>query len=230
MRRHGTFRPNLIKLVSSNSHDELVIATNNAFEHYANHKDDISGTLNRLAKSLKGIGPAAASLLLSIHDPQNVVYFSDELYRWLCANGRKVNLKYTIKEYQTLFDEAKIFMSRIKCTTIELEKVAYVLVKDHDSSSKLESKDHAASSKPKEGSKNTTKNPSKCQLIDVTVFEELPVLNETTSAKTRQKKSSQECIPQIEKNKSSENVSLNKENKKTSASNISSSRHKRKKN
>lgn len=110
----------------------MAVTTKNAFEYYATNKFDVSGTLEILSKPLKGIGPAAASLLLSIHDPQNVVYFSDELYKFLCSNGKKVSLKYSFKEYKKLHESAKDFMERIQCTPIELEKVAYVLIKEQE--------------------------------------------------------------------------------------------------
>lgn len=122
------------KLVSSNSNIKLVTATKSAFEHYARNEHDISGTLEMLSKPLKGIGPAAASLLLSIHDPQNVVYFSDELYKFLCNNGKKITLKYSFKEYKNLYKEAEDFRKKIKCTPIELEKAAYVLIKEQEES------------------------------------------------------------------------------------------------
>ncbi|TQS34583.1 hypothetical protein Golomagni_05026 [Golovinomyces magnicellulatus] len=133
---HGTFRPSLRKLVSSNSNDTLTAATKSAFDYYTENKNDIVGTLEKLTKPLKGIGPATGSLLLSIHDPENVVFFSDELYRWLCVDGRKVSLRYTVKEFEKLYEKSKNFMSRIKCTPIELEKVAYVIIIEQELSQK----------------------------------------------------------------------------------------------
>jgi len=85
-----------------------------------------------LSKPLMGIGPATASLLLAVHDPSNVVFFSDELYRWLLHDGKKVSPKYTAKEFEELFSKAKSFMSRIKCTPVELEKAAFVIIKEND--------------------------------------------------------------------------------------------------
>jgi hypothetical protein len=85
-----------------------------------------------LSKPLKGVGPATASLLLAVHDPSSVVFFSDELYRWLLQDGKKVSPKYTAKEFEELFSKAKSFMSRIKCTPIELEKAAFVIIKENE--------------------------------------------------------------------------------------------------
>lgn len=85
-----------------------------------------------MSKPLKGIGPATASLLLAVHDPSNVIFFSDELYRWLLHDGKKVSPKYTAKEFEELFSKAKSFMSRIKCTPIELEKAAFVIIRESE--------------------------------------------------------------------------------------------------
>jgi hypothetical protein len=131
-RRHGTFRPSLPKQVASNSDEKIAAATKDAFQHYADKPDDIAGVLEKLSKPLKGVGPATASLLLSVHDPINVVFFSDELYRWLVADGKKANPKYTAKEFEELFSKAKSFMSRIKCTPIELEKAAFVIIRESE--------------------------------------------------------------------------------------------------
>jgi hypothetical protein len=85
-----------------------------------------------LSKPLKGVGPSTASLLLSIHDPQNVVFFSDELYRWLVTDGKKTTIKYETKEFQELFAKAKAFMTRIKCSPQDLEKVAFTLIQESE--------------------------------------------------------------------------------------------------
>jgi hypothetical protein len=81
---------------------------------------------------LKGIGPATASLILAVHDPEHVIFFSDEAYRWLCANGEKASPKYTIKEFDDLHTKAKTIMARLKVSPIEVEKVAYVVIKENE--------------------------------------------------------------------------------------------------
>jgi hypothetical protein len=50
----------------------------------------------------------------------------------LCADGKKVSPKYTTKEFEEVFNEAKSFMARIKCSPIELEKAAFVLIKESE--------------------------------------------------------------------------------------------------
>jgi len=131
-RRHGIFRPSLPKQVASNSDEKIAAATKDAFQYYGEKPEDISGVLKKLYEPLKGVGQATASLLLAIHDPSNVVFFSDELYRWLCADGKKVSIKYTPQEFEDLFGKAKSFMSRIKCTPIELEMAAFVVIRESD--------------------------------------------------------------------------------------------------
>lgn len=81
---------------------------------------------------MKGIGPATASLLLAVHDPENVIFFSDEVYRWLCADGEKVSPKYTIKEFDEIHGNAKTIMDRLKVSPIEVEKAAFVIIKENE--------------------------------------------------------------------------------------------------
>ena len=83
-------------------------------------------------KPLKGIGPATASLLLAVHDPDHVIFFSDQAYYWLCNDGDKGALKYDINEYEVLAEKAKAFMKRLGVTAIDVEKVAYVLMKEKE--------------------------------------------------------------------------------------------------
>jgi hypothetical protein len=116
------------KQIASNTDESITATLDDAYEHYNANKDDIAGTIEKLRKPLKGVGPATASLLLAVYDPQNVVFFSDELYKWLVDDKAKIG--YTTKEFEELFAKAKAFMSRIKCTPIELEKVAYTLIQE----------------------------------------------------------------------------------------------------
>lgn len=90
--------------------------------------------------TLKGIGPATASLLLSCYDPVKVPFFADEVYRyfhWEEAKnkGWDRKIKYTMKEYKDLFDKVQVLQERLEnesgeqVTAIEIEKMAYVLSK-----------------------------------------------------------------------------------------------------
>lgn len=92
----------------------------------------MAGTLQKLSDPLKGIGPATASLILAVHDPEHVIFFSDEAYRWLCANGEKTSPKYNVKEFDDLHANANALMARLKVTPIEVEKVAFVIIKEKE--------------------------------------------------------------------------------------------------
>src|SRR5690606_15652463 len=69
-----------------------------------------------------------ASLLLSVHDAERVLFFSDEAYYWLCCGGRKEAIKYNKKEYTALGESAKRLMGRLGVRAVDIEKVAYVLM------------------------------------------------------------------------------------------------------
>ncbi|PTB73565.1 hypothetical protein M440DRAFT_1361711, partial [Trichoderma longibrachiatum ATCC 18648] len=131
--RHGKFRPTLMSLVSSNppSSSQTIQF---AIRFYANSKD--AGSAIRMLSELKGIGPATASLLLSVHDADNVLFFSDEAYYWLCCGGKKESIKYTPKEYLALQTEADALMKRLGVSAMDVEKVAYVLMKQPDMTKK----------------------------------------------------------------------------------------------
>ncbi|EFZ03605.1 hypothetical protein X797_004794 [Metarhizium robertsii] len=85
--------------------------------------------LDALTK-LRGVGPATASLLLNVHDPENVVFFSDEAYYWLCRGGNKdAPIRYTPSEYAQLRQRAGELARRLGVGMVDVEKVAYVVVK-----------------------------------------------------------------------------------------------------
>jgi hypothetical protein len=134
---HGKFRPNLMNLVSKNSGEVIQESTMKAFAE----KDTVKA-LDLLTK-LSGIGPATASLLLSVNNPEAVPFFSDEMFRFsqlsrdrhggLSGWDRKIG--YNKKEYvgllafytellQIINKEAK---SGSKINMLDIEKYAYVL-------------------------------------------------------------------------------------------------------
>ncbi|PTB68301.1 hypothetical protein BBK36DRAFT_1167554 [Trichoderma citrinoviride] len=125
--RHGKFRPTLMSLVSSNPPASSAQTIQFAVKFYAGSKD--AGSAVRMLSELKGVGPATASLLLSVHDADNVLFFSDEAYYWLCCGGKKEAIKYTPKEYLALRTEADVLMKRLGVSAVDVEKVAYVLMK-----------------------------------------------------------------------------------------------------
>lgn len=134
--KHGTYRPNLAKLVAENSLEEVRKTTRNAFSSYATDNTTYAKSVTALSK-LKGLGPATASLILACYDPVQVSFFSDELFRYLhwedAKSGewdRKIN--YSMKEYKDLFERVQALRRRLEKESgqvIDVEKCAYVLTK-----------------------------------------------------------------------------------------------------
>ncbi|KAF2437108.1 hypothetical protein EJ08DRAFT_667129 [Tothia fuscella] len=153
---HGTYRPSLAKLVASNSGGDVKSITEAALSGFTSggRQQDSSKRLNDALKTLtklKGIGPATASLILSSFDPENIPFFSDELFRWLHWDGKNNEGKtdgikqvgkgwsrqigYTAKEYAALCNGVDAVRERLRkegkeVSAIELEKVVYVLGKE----------------------------------------------------------------------------------------------------
>lgn len=141
--KHGTYRPNLAKLVASNSVKDIRIATETSFSTYESKLSDPTKAFAPLTK-LKGIGPATASLLLSCYDPINLPFFSDELYRYMHwqeakSKGWDRKIGYTMKEYKELFKRVQELKKRLEAqskttvSAINIEKAAYVLGKEAQS-------------------------------------------------------------------------------------------------
>ncbi|KAL8918903.1 MAG: hypothetical protein Q9208_007084 [Pyrenodesmia sp. 3 TL-2023] len=137
--KHGTYRPNLAKLVASNSIDAVRDTTRDAFRIYETNNADYAKAITTMSK-LKGVGPATASLFLSCYDPINVPFFSDELYRYLHwedgrSKGWDRKIGYTVKEYKSLYDRLQTLRERLESEdretvpAVDVEKMAYVLGK-----------------------------------------------------------------------------------------------------
>ncbi|KAF1347812.1 hypothetical protein BDV97DRAFT_370702 [Delphinella strobiligena] len=139
---HGTFRPSLQKLVASNSESAIEDSTKAAFAVYAKDHSALNQAVSMLAKDLKGIGPATASLLMSVYDSENAPFFSDELFQWMMfedgkGNGWDRRIKYSIAEYKQMVPLVEAFRERLekdggKATALEVEMVAYVLGRRKD--------------------------------------------------------------------------------------------------
>lgn len=92
----------------------------------------------KVLTELKGIGPATASLLLSVCDPDEVPFFSDELFRWVMwdeeggggPSGWKRAIKYNNKEYGELVKRVKDGVERLQVSAVDCERVAWVLGKE----------------------------------------------------------------------------------------------------
>ncbi|KAF2086135.1 hypothetical protein K490DRAFT_44979 [Saccharata proteae CBS 121410] len=140
--KHGTFRPNLLKLAQSNPDELIVSTTKEAFAQYKTSGPQVA--LTTLC-TLKGIGPATASLLLSQVDPRRIPFFSDELYRWLHweddgpkskGGGWDRKIGYTAKEYASLVERIEPVRARlepvvaVEVSALSIEFAAYVLGKE----------------------------------------------------------------------------------------------------
>lgn len=131
---HGIFRPSLKALVNQNGGDTIETITRDALSTFdASSVESAKKSLNALIK-MKGIGPATASLVLSVYDPDNAPFFSDELFRWVfweegTGKGWDRQIKYTLKEYLELFERVQDRVSEGTLKAVDLERSAYVLGK-----------------------------------------------------------------------------------------------------
>ncbi|KAJ6442972.1 ribosomal recycling factor [Purpureocillium lavendulum] len=194
--RHGKFRPTLMSLVSSNPPLVVSTAVSDAMTTYradptssSSYTTTTTTTTNtstppppertsgplveRAATAvatlckLRGVGPATASLLLAVHDPRRVPFFSDELFLWLCAGGNpRSPIKYNAKEYRALIERVVEVTGRLDVSALDLEKVAYVVMKTPEGSGagskepvskKSASKAEAKVEKPPAKRKSTSK-------------------------------------------------------------------------
>ncbi|KAF2223559.1 hypothetical protein BDZ85DRAFT_111184 [Elsinoe ampelina] len=133
---HGTFRPRLLSLASSNN--AIPATTAEAFALLPSHPPIPAATAIAALKqltSLSGIGPATASLLLSTVFPDELLFFSDELFRWVTWDDEKGGtgwdrkIGYTVKEYELLIGRVAEIRQRLGVAARDIECVAYVLGK-----------------------------------------------------------------------------------------------------
>ena len=121
--KHGKFRPNLLKLASSNTSSTIRSTSLSAFAM------DTPIASMRTLTLLTGIGPATSSLLLSAHSPDSVLFFSDEVFRWLCRGGKESPIKYSWKEYAELAERGNVVMQRLDVGARDVERVAWVVMR-----------------------------------------------------------------------------------------------------
>lgn len=121
-----------MKLVSSNDGEVVQQTMQKAMAQYWSDNDAIKAMA--AIATLKGIGPATASLILSVHDPERAIFFSDEAFRWLCCyhDQKKPPIKYHIAEYKRLMNNANELMKRLQVKATDIERVAYVIEKGKD--------------------------------------------------------------------------------------------------
>jgi hypothetical protein len=94
---------------------------------------DRAALVGRLSK-LKGIGPATASLILAVFDPDGAVFFGDEVFRWVgwdeltkAGKGWSRRIGYNLTEYRQLDRLASDVVKRLGVKAVEVEMVGYVL-------------------------------------------------------------------------------------------------------
>ncbi|KAJ4271553.1 hypothetical protein NW762_000257 [Fusarium torreyae] len=155
--RHGKFRPTLMKLVLSNDPTDAQDIVKQAREKY-NKDTNIEAALGVLTK-LKGIGPATASLLLAVHDASRVIFFADEAFWWLCCNGKQSPIKYNTKEYRAVCSKTDDLRNRLGVHASDVEKVAYVLMKQSGQPEQLY--DVAPSKQAKQSTSSTATKATK---------------------------------------------------------------------
>jgi hypothetical protein len=129
-----------MNLVSSNPPSTVKKTVQEAIALYREEADEKSPTKPPAAmmtaiaalSKLKGIGPATASLLLAVHDPEDVIFFADEAFYWLCCGGAKCPIKYNNKEYADLSSKARALSKRLGVKAVDIERVAFVLMRQQE--------------------------------------------------------------------------------------------------
>jgi len=123
VRKKGKFRPTLKKLISQNEEEDIISITQTVFRLITNEKNSnpskdeykklIKSGMTQLVK-LRGVGPATASLLLSILNKITKLappFYSDEAAEFLFEKfsdssnvGGEIKLKYSMAEYMKWLD------------------------------------------------------------------------------------------------------------------------------
>ena len=145
---HGASRPFLLSHIRKNASSTIRTTTSSAFtqlpanpqsQSQAQSRDSVLSALKTLTQ-LSGVGPATASLILSVYRPDTIPFFQDELFVWLCryeelkqkGDVKGVGIKYNVKEYEELSDKVHALRERLRTEgdgeveCWELEKAAFV--------------------------------------------------------------------------------------------------------
>ena len=96
-RFRGVYRPSLRGLIASNSPEVVRTVTSEAFAEFGLSSPGLSGDLDKhiqqslkLLCKLRGVGPATASLILSVAYPDDVAFFADELFAWISLQDKQM--------------------------------------------------------------------------------------------------------------------------------------------
>ncbi|KAL4781546.1 hypothetical protein BJX76DRAFT_359834 [Aspergillus varians] len=165
--KHGIYRPTLLGMIRANQERTIQSATSRAFVQVQGVPVSVSGSsadkdkdeswhmlqksLETLTAPLRGVGPATASLFLSIASPE-IPFYSDDVYLWLCVgvypsscsssisegkegegegkrsrelrpNG-ELNVKYNVPEYRRLWEAVQLLRARLNEEAGEGESVS----------------------------------------------------------------------------------------------------------
>ncbi|CAI7583464.1 unnamed protein product [Penicillium glandicola] len=142
--KHGVSRPMLMGMVKSNQVATITNSTSTAFAAIPDADPVVSpndafpkASMDALTAPIRGVGPATASLILSIATvfgdaKQQVPFYSDDVYLWLCLmdfpegqgskeqkpskhkkpNGELI-AKYNMNEYRDLWNAAQELRARL---------------------------------------------------------------------------------------------------------------------
>lgn len=122
--QRGKFRPRLEQLAASNANDLVVRTTKEAYSLLS--KSNIDSAKESILKlnSLKGIGPATSSAILSLFNPDTLPFMSDEALTF--AAGLNGKPKYTVKEWEWFVVEMRNRVERESWSGADvLEKAAW---------------------------------------------------------------------------------------------------------
>ncbi|KAL4975434.1 hypothetical protein BDW66DRAFT_66991 [Aspergillus desertorum] len=137
--KHGVYRPTLLGMIRQNQDKIITDATAVAFSSLSasdevnENLETIERVLSTLATPLRGVGPATASLMLSVACPEMIPFYSDDVYLWVCvgvypsssspdssSKGNKkvkpngeLNVKYNVAEYRKLWEGVQGLRARL---------------------------------------------------------------------------------------------------------------------
>ncbi|CAG7966419.1 unnamed protein product [Penicillium olsonii] len=140
--KHGVFRPALMGMIKGNPDKTVTQATSAAFASLPDADPSAplaafpKSSLDALTAPLRGVGPATASLILSIgtglgHSQSQVPFYSDDVYLWLVLNdlpesadqedkpsvhkkpSGELIAKYNVNEYRELWNAVQELRARL---------------------------------------------------------------------------------------------------------------------
>ncbi|KAJ5691407.1 hypothetical protein N7488_012142 [Penicillium malachiteum] len=154
---HGHSRPMLMGLIRSNAESLVSSCVSSALSALPKDSEEFPQASLDALQPLRGVGPATASLILSIMtgcDTRQIPFYSDDAFLWLCLRAYPkiednapgavkvkpspvvLKVRYTLNEYRELWDASNEIQRRLNerleagrepVSQNDIEKVAYVL-------------------------------------------------------------------------------------------------------